>query len=192
MDIAEVLEPEGRYSVDAIIRTARESDADDMATINFKARHLYYRGMVADDILNALGFDIILDKFVTRLQRDSGRDHTLVYEMGWKVLGYIISVPSNAYYVDEYPVLKDYPWELKAFYVDLNSMWFGVWKALLKRFKEHCASNWIPGFFLFCLENNEPSRKFYEKQWGKLLFEWEKTIVHDTTKWRVVAYGFKV
>jgi len=143
------------------IRNIRREDIPDIVDIKINGWRKAYKGLISDDILNSLNEEQIIKK----LEKNYTESGFIVAILNETIAGFCNYIDSNKYTQD----MADIDCEILALYVKPELKYNGIGTKLfnyvLNVFKEKNKSKML----LWCLKENEPSKKFYEKMGGKIL-----------------------
>lgn len=144
-----------------MIRNIRREDIPDIVDIKINGWRKAYKGLISDDILNSLNEEQIIKK----LEKNYTESGFIVAILNETIVGFCNYIDSNKYTQD----MADIDCEILALYVKPELKYNGIGTKLfnyvLNVFKEKNKSKML----LWCLKENEPSKKFYEKMGGKIL-----------------------
>ena len=147
-----------------IIRNVEVDDLDSVADIIVKGWQTAYKGIIDDDYLASMNKDTIREKRKEDYQEGS----FIVAELNKEIVGFTRYYDDNRYSID-YPV----DCELMAIYVKPELKYQGIgtkmFNYVIKDFKSKNKKRMV----IWCLKDNYPSRKFYEKMGGILIGEKE-------------------
>ena len=144
------------------IRPARTEDATITATINVLGWKTTYRGLVPDELLDALS---VTEKRIERFEDQILQcEIFLVAENEKGVVGYLSGGKSRD---DNLP----YEYEMYAFYVHPDFQRVGVGTALFNAFKEKIKD---VSFCVYALDGNIKGLNFYQKMGGIRYPEFDK------------------
>ncbi len=148
---------------DIIIRNINENDIPSVAEIQVDGWKTAYKGIIDDIILNSMNKDEKIERFKSNYQKNG----FIVAEFENKVVGFCRYSDNNEFTPD----IQDIDCEITALYVksDLkyNGLGTKLFQFVINEFKTKNKTKMI----LWCLKNNEPSKKFYTKMGGKIIKE---------------------
>ncbi len=148
---------------DIIIRNINENDIPSVAEIQVDGWKTAYKGIIDDIILNSMNKDEKIERFKSNYQKNG----FIVAEFENKVVGFCRYSDNNEFTPD----IQDTDCEITALYVksDLkyNGLGTKLFQFVINEFKTKNKTKMI----LWCLKNNEPSKKFYTKMGGKIIKE---------------------
>ena len=146
---------------DFTVRHAEIDDAPDIARVRAESWRAAYRGIVPDAYLDAID----VSEWAERQRRNmEGQPHELmafVAETGGRVVGWAVAGPNR------HPSL-DYAGELYAIYLLPQYQRRGIGTALTMTTARWLVSQGMDSMILWVLEDNHPSRRFYEALGGQL------------------------
>ncbi len=140
------------------IRDAKLEDVEKIIDINMRGWQTAYRGIIDDDFLDS--FDKAAK--VERWKNNFVPGNIIVAEENDNIVGFCRFVNSNKF-SEDYPNVDC---EICALYVEPDLKRKGIGRALVSdvvnKFKKENKNNMI----IWCLKENYPSRKFYERMGG--------------------------
>ena len=134
-----------------IIRQARKEDVRQIAEILVEDWQKAYRGIIADDYLDAMDAEQRYEIEVKRY------DQYVVAAEGQEILGYAWNMMSDDEEAD---------CEIIALYVRYNRRNGGIGKALMRNAMDSFRQAGRKKMIVWCLKENEEARRFYEKMGG--------------------------
>ncbi len=134
-----------------IIRQARKEDVRQIAEILVEDWQKAYRGIIADDYLDAMDAEQRYEIEVKRY------DQYVVAAEGQEILGYAWNMMSDDEEAD---------CEIIALYVRYNRRNGGIGKALMRNAMDSFRQAGRKKMIIWCLKENEEARRFYEKMGG--------------------------
>lgn len=149
--------------MDVIIRKVEFEDLESIVDLQFEGWREAYKNIIDKDTLDNLD----RESKIKKRQKDYKENGFLVAEFNNQIVGYVRYVDNNSFSKE----IEDIDCELLALYVKANLKYNGIGTKLfnyvLDEFKEKNKTKMI----LWCLKENEPSKKFYEKMGGKNTYE---------------------
>ncbi len=143
------------------IQNARLSDAPQIAEINMLCWQKNYRGIVADEFLDAM---TLTPKRIERFQEQiKESDFYFCALKHNQIVGYLSAKKIK----NKTPA----PYEILYFYIHPDFQHQGIGQKLFACFKEKI--NFQP-FYLYMLDGNKQGQKFYQKRGGKRLPQYDK------------------
>lgn len=153
-----------------IIRNIREEDIPSVVDIQINGWKTAYKGIIDDNILNSMNRDERIEK----RKKDYKQNGFIVAELDKEVVGFCRYIDSNEFTQD----MSNVDCELLALYVKPNLKYNGIGKKLFQFVTNEFKSKNKTKMIVWCLKDNEPSKKFYKKMGGEIvkerLFEIEK------------------
>ncbi len=148
---------------DIIIRNVNEKDISSVAYIQVNGWKTAYKGIIDDVILNSMN----KDEKIKRFEGNYKKNGFVVAELENEVVGFCRYADSNEFT----PNMQDIDCEITALYVKPDLKYNGIgtklFQFVVNEFKNQSKSKMI----LWCLKDNEPSKKFYTKMGGKIIKE---------------------
>ena len=167
---------------DIIIRNINENDIPSVAEIQVDGWKTAYKGIIDDIILNSMNKDEKIERFKSNYQKNG----FIVAEFENKVVGFCRYSDNNEFTPD----IQDTDCEITALYVksDLkyNGLGTKLFQFVINEFKTKNKTKMI----LWCLKNNEPSKKFYTKMGGKIIKE--RTIEIGEKEYLEVGFEYNI
>lgn len=145
-----------------IIRLADIDDAHAIATIHVRSWQHAYRDILPEDGLNALSIDQRATQWAGWLQAESSPLRTLVAEVDDEVVGFTSWGPANEVDLDPATLM------LYSIYMLPESAGKGIGSALLEAVEVEMIASGAEIGALQVLEQNAPTRTFYEKRGWQL------------------------
>ncbi len=148
---------------DIIIRNVNEKEISSVADIQFNGWKTAYKGIIYDVILNSMN----KDEKIKRFEGNYKKNGFVVAELENEVVGFCRYADSNEFTPD----IQDIDCEITALYVKPDLKYNGIgtklFRFVVNKFKSQSKSKMI----LWCLKDNEPSKKFYTKMGGEIIKE---------------------
>ena len=148
---------------DIIIRNIEEKDIPDVVDIKINGWKSAYKGIVDDNILNSMN----RNERIAKRKNDYKENGFIVAELNNQVVGFCRYIDSNKFTQD----IPNIDCELLALYVKPKLKYNGIgtrlFQFVINEFKSKSKNKMI----LWCLKDNEPSKKFYTKMGGKIIKE---------------------
>ena len=145
-----------------MIRKAVKEDSYNVAKLIVSGWQTAYRGLIDDTYLNNMSVDTMAPRWEKHILNQNEDNHIYVYEENNKILGVIRFGPP----LDE--SLK-YNSEIHVLYVEPSLKRKGIGTKLFNFAKTYFISNNTTDMIIWCLKNNIPSIKFYEKMGGTIV-----------------------
>lgn len=148
---------------DFIIRNIREEDISSVVDIQISGWKTAYKGIIDDDYLNSMD----RDKKIEKRKRDYKDNGFIVAELNKKIVGFCRYIDSNKFSND----IENIDCELLAIYVKPDMKYKGIGTKLVQFVIDEFKRKNKTKMIIWCLKDNEPSKKFYKKMGGKILIE---------------------
>lgn len=146
-----------------IIRNIEEKDIPSVADIKINGWRTAYKGIIDDKVLNSMNRNERIEK-IRRNYKDNG---FIVAELNNEVVGFCNYIDTNKFTQD----ISDIDCELLALYVKPDLKYSGIGTKLFQFVINEFKSKNKTKMILWCLKDNEPSKKFYTKMGGEILKE---------------------
>lgn len=153
-----------------IIRNVNEKDIPSVADIQVNGWKTAYKGIIDDNILNSMN----KDEKIERLRNNYHQNGFIVAEFENKVVGFCRYIDNNEFT----PEIQDIDCEITALYVKSDLKYNGIGTKLFQFVTNEFKSKNRTKMILWCLKDNEPSKKFYTKMGGKIIKE-RKTEIRE-------------
>lgn len=166
---------------DLIIRKMKYEDIDKIVDININDWKKAYKGIIDDNILDSLNKEEKIKKW----RKSYNKANTIVAEENGIVIGYCKyddEINNEKYNIDS---------EIIGLYVDYNKTKMGVGKKMMEYVMNDLKNKNKNRMILWCLEENQNARRFYESMGGKLIDD-EKYYERDGKKFKEVAYIYDI
>ena len=160
-----------------IIRDVTEKDLLSVVDIRIAGWRTAYRGIIDDDILNSMN----REERIARRQKDWRDTGFIVAEQDGEVLGFCRYIDNGSFSPD-----YDVDCELMAIYLRPDAKRQGIGRKLFEYVANEFRQQGKKKMILWCLKDNQASRRFYEAMGGKL--GGEKMFEVDGRKYPEVAY----
>ena len=148
---------------DIIIRNIEEKDIPDVVDIQISGWKSAYKGIVDDNILNSMNRNERIEK----RRNDYKENGFIVAELNNQVVGFCRYIDSNKFTQD----ISNIDCELLALYVNPDLKYNGIGTKLFQFVTNEFKSKNRTKMILWCLKDNEPSKKFYTKMGGRIIKE---------------------
>ena len=148
-----------------LIRNVIEKDIPNVADIQVNGWKRAYKGIIDDAILNAMNKEEKIESFKMNYQKNG----FIVAELENKVVGFCRYIDNNEFTPD----MQDIDCEITALYVKPNLKYNGIGTKLFQFVTNEFKSKNKTTMILWCLKDNEPSKKFYTKMGGEIIKERE-------------------
>ena len=146
---------------DLIIRTMEIEDAEAVTDILIDSWQTSYRGIVSNEYLDNMDKGILADR-----RRKQYRDYIVAVSEG-RIVGYCWYVNDNSFTKDVLEIDS----EVIALYVDPKLKRQGLGRRLFSYVIDDLKKQGRKNMIIWCLKENYPSRKFYEKMGGMIIGE---------------------
>ena len=162
-----------------IVRNIEEKDIPSVVDIQISGWRTAYKGIIDDETLNELDRESKIEK----RKKDYKENGFIVAELNGEVVAFARYTDSNKFSPD----MSDIDCELLALYVKPDLKFKGIgtkmFQYVLDEFKNKNKSKMI----IWCLKDNEPSKKFYKKMGGDIVKERKFEINNK----KYIEVGFK-
>lgn len=148
-----------------IIRNVRKEDLPSVVDIKIKGWQSAYKGIVDDAYLTNLSSE--RDKRIKKMEKNYMTNGFIVAELNNEVVGFCRYIFDNSFS----PEIDDIDCELCAIYVKPDLKYSGIGTKMFSYVVNEFKKNNKYKMVLWCLKDNEPSKKFYTKMGGKIIKE---------------------
>lgn len=145
---------------DTSIRKATIEDIPEMARINVECRKNNYKGIVAQDVLDAMSVEERIGRWTENFEEMQKNKVLYCKEIDGKIVGFI------GWGINDDPKFP-YENEIKMLYVDINQQGKKIGKELFEKILEDEIFKNCTSFCVWTLRDNPQSNHFYQKMWGK-------------------------
>ena len=146
-----------------IIRNIEEKDIPSVVDIQIDGWKSAYKGIVDDNVLNSMNRNERIEK----RRNDYKENGFIVAEINNEVIGFCRYIDSGKFTQN----ISNIDCELLALYVKPNLKYKGIGTQLFQFVINEFKSKNKTKMILWCLKDNEPSKKFYTKMGGKIIKE---------------------
>lgn len=160
-----------------IIRNVTEKDLPDVVDIQIAGWRTAYRGIIDDEILDSMN----REERLSRRKKDWRSTSFIVAEQDGGVVGFCRYIDNNSFSPD-----YDVDCELLAIYLRPDVKRQGIGRKLFNYVADEFRRKGKKKMILWCLKDNQPSRRFYETMGGQLAGE--KDFETDGKSFREVGY----
>ena len=167
--------------MNVIIRDVKKEDIPQVASIKINGWKTAYRGIVDDSFLDSFNLDKVIEKYYTNYTQNK----FVVAEYNGEVVGFC-----RYSYMVFSPDGEGFDCELTALYVKPELKGNGIGKTIINNDKKDMLNNGKTKMILWCLKDNFPSRKFYEKMGGQVVGE--HSINFGGKDYMEVGFGYKL
>ena len=167
---------------DIIIRNIKKEDIPQVVDIQISGWQTAYRGIIDDTFLNSIN----REERIEMRNKDYNQNSFIVAELNNKIVAFCRYIENNS----RSPETPEIDCEITALYTkpDLKGNGIGtkIFNYVLDEFKKLNKTKMI----IWCLKENYPSRKFYEKMGGTILGE--KTINFGNKDYLEVGFLYNI
>ena len=165
-----------------IVRNIEEKDIPSVVDIQIDGWKSAYKGIVDNNILNSMNRNERIEK----RKNDYKQNGFIVAELNNQIVGFCKYIDSNKFT----PNISNIDCELLALYVKPNLKYNGIGTKLFQFVINEFKSKNKTKMILWCLKNNEPSKKFYAKMGGKIIKE--RTIEIGEKEYLEVGFEYNI
>ena len=151
-----------------IIRNIKEKDIESVVNIQIEGWRTAYKGIVDDEFLNSMN----KNERIMKRKADYKENGFIVAEIKSEIVGFCRYIDNN----NCSPEIRNADCELIAIYVKPKFKYKGIGTKLVDYVKEEFRKKDKTKMVIWCLKDNEPSKKFYSKVGGKIVKERKITI----------------
>lgn len=148
-----------------IIRNIEEKDIPSVAEIRVNGWQVAYRGIVDDRFLDSMD----VNKEIEKRKKGYKQNGFIVAELNKEVVGFCRYIDNNKFTQD----MSNIDCELLALYVKPNLKYNGIGTKMFKFVVDEFIRKNKTKMIVWCLKDNEPSKRFYTKMGGKIMGEKE-------------------
>lgn len=167
---------------DIIIRNIEEKDIPSVVDIQIDGWKSAYNGIVDDNVLNSMNRNERIEK----RKNDYKENGFIVAELNNQVVGFCRYIDSNTFTQD----ISNIDCELLALYVKPDLKYNGIGTKLFQFVIHEFKSKNKTKMILWCLKDNEPSKKFYSKMGGEIIKQ--RTIKIDKKEYLKVGFEYNI
>ena len=167
---------------DIIIRKINKSDIPAAAEIQVNGWKTAYKGIVDSNFLDALS----KEEKIKKMEDVYTKIGFIVAEIKGEIVGLCKYIDNNS----RSPEIVKADCELTALYVKPELKYKGIGTKLVKYVKEEFRKKGKRKMIIWCLKENKPSRKFYEKMGGTKIEE--KPIIIGEKQYQEVCYEYDI
>lgn len=165
-----------------IIRNIEKDDIPSVVDIQISGWKTAYKGIVDDAFLNSLS----KSKKIEQRNKDYKQNGFIVAQSGDEIVGFCRYIDNNSHT----PNMSDIDCEISALYVKPNCKYMGIGTKLFNYVINEFRKKNKTQMILWCLKDNEPSKKFYTKMGGKIAKE--KTIEIGDKSYLEVGFKYDI
>lgn len=138
------------------IRKAILSDVGEIVNIKINGWKIAYENILDSSFLDSMDYDKNYEKFVNEIENNTSKENYVIEENS-SIIGYA-----------KVAILKKeaYDSQIYAIYIrpDVKNKGYGT--LLINYIKDYFKQNGCKNMCLWCIEKNEPAKRFYRKQGG--------------------------
>lgn len=165
-----------------MIRNIEEKDIPSVVDIKIDGWKSAYKGIVDDNILKSMN----RNEKIAKIKNDYKENGFIVAELNNQVVGFCRYIDSNKFTQD----IPNIDCELLALYVKPKLKYNGIGTRLFQFVINDFKSKNKNKMILWCLKDNEPSKKFYTKMGGKI--SKERTIEIGEREYLEVGFEYNI
>lgn len=165
-----------------IIRNIEDKDIPSVVDIQIDGWKSAYKGIVDDNILKSMN----RNERIAKRKNDYKENGFIVAELNNQVVGFCRYIDSNKFTQD----IPNIDCELLALYVKPKLKYNGIGTRLFQFVINDFKSKSKNKMILWCLKDNEPSKKFYTKMGGKI--SKERTIEIGEKEYLEVGFEYSI
>ncbi len=165
-----------------IIRNSKEEDIPNVVDIQIRGWQTAYRGIIDNHYLNTMDREKIIEKRKKSYQKNS----FIVAELNKEIVGYCWYVDNNSFT----PNIKEIDCEITALYVKPDLKYNGIGTKLFQFVVNDFKNKNKTKMIVWCLKENEPSKKFYTKMGGQIVSE--KVVLIGEKNYYEVGFKFNI
>ena len=164
------------------IRNIEERDIESVVSIQIEGWKSAYKGIVDSDFLDALN----KEERIKKMEKNYMENGFVVAEIEGKIVGFCRYIDNN----NRSPEIRNADCELAAIYVKPELKYKGIGTKLVNYVKEEFRKKGKTKMIIWCLKDNEPSKKFYSKMGGKVIRE--KMIEIGGKEYKEVCFEYAI
>lgn len=154
-----------------MIRKAIKEDSYNIAKLIVSSWQTAYKGLIDDNYLNNLSVSDRITGWENNILNQNENNHIYVYEKDTKILGVIrFGTPTDE--------STNYNSEIHVLYVEPSLKRTGIGTKLFNFARNYFLEKNTTNMIIWCLKNNIPSIKFYEKMGGTIVAS-KKGFIHN-------------
>ena len=154
-----------------MIRRAIKEDSYNIAKLIVESWQTAYKGLINDNYLNNLSVSDRITNWENNILNQNENNNIYVYEEDNKILGVIrFGTPDDK--------SSNYNSEIHVLYVEPTLKRKGIGTKLFNFAKNYFIEKNTTNMIIWCLKNNMPSIKFYEKMGGTIVTS-KKAVIHN-------------
>lgn len=161
-----------------IVRNVREEDIEQIVDLQIEGWQNAYRGIIDNNYLDNMDRKVKIEK----RRKDYNKNGFIVAERDSKIVGYSRFVNNTKFTIE----VVFFDCELLALYVKASIKGQGIGTLLFNEVKKRQKQDGKMHMILWCLKDNNKSRKFYEKMGGKIVTT--RPVIIDNKSYDEVCY----
>lgn len=165
-----------------IIRNIKKEDIETVVDIQINGWKTAYKGIIDDNTLNGINR---IEKIEKR-KRDYKQNGFIVAELNKEIVGSCRYIDRNNFYTD----ITDIDCELLSIYVKPELKFKGIGTKLFEFVINEFKNKHKKKMILWCLKDNEQSKRFYTKMGGKIVKE--KIINIEGKEYKEVGFIYNI
>ena len=146
-----------------IIRNIKKQDIPKVVDIQINGWKTAYKGIIEDKYLDTMN----KEEKIKKRQKDYMLNGFIIAELNNDVVGFCRYIDNNSFSTE----VKEADCELIAIYVRSDLKYNGIGTKLFQYVKNEFIKKERSKMILWCLKDNEASKKFYKKMGGKIICE---------------------
>lgn len=166
-------------SVNVTIRTAIPEDAAGIARVHVESWNAAYRGLIADDVIDARTVEVRLEKWTSAIA-----DSDCIIFVAHDEVGEVVGFASAMRFDEPDAGFESY---LQALYLRSDVWGRGIGPELVRAICRRLHADGVKNMALHVLRLNPRARRFYEQLGARFV---PGGIAHDAGKFDQVTYGF--
>lgn len=166
-----------------VIRDITENDIPSVTDIKINGWKAAYKGLIDDSVLKFMD----RDEMIEQRKKDYKDNRFIVAQLNNEVAGFCVFTDSNMYTPD----IRGIDSELLALYVKPELKYRGIGTKLFAAAADELREKNKHKMILWCLKDNEPSRKFYGDHMNGSVIS-EREIEIGERNYREVAFVYNI
>ena len=162
------------------IRSATIVDIPEMTKLNLECRKHNYKWIVSQDFLDNLNLEEKIQSWETHFLEVQNSMSYYVKLIDGKIVWFISGGKNRDL---NYPYENEIVW----LYVDIHYQNQSIGKGLFQKLLEDERFKNCKSFYLWTLQDNKQSNYYYQKMWGKLLFQ-DHPKIHERARVPLSCY----
>lgn len=148
-----------------VIRRVEKKDLPVVVDIKTKGWQSAYGGIIDSEYLDNLENE--RNAIIVRMEANFGINGFIVAELDGEVVGFCRYIADNSFS----PEIEDADCELAAIYIRPDLKYRGIGTKMFEYVVDEFRKQGKTKMVLWCLKDNEPTKKFYAKMGGKIIKE---------------------